>query len=305
MKPPICTISPLQDSLKGVILEELRQEKPRFPLSPSRISTCLRQLSYDLINFKNPKSIPLEEHSVTKLMMFDNGHRAEERIFDWVSKIPNLEVIKDKERFEIVQFDGVSITGELDRILYDKKRKKKFVADAKTINTRGFSDISESLIPKEGNYLQLQSYLAAPSIQAQGISDGMLYYENKDDHRFLLLEFPFNAEAAKFGIERLYRVHKFAGNSLPREFLFGENWQCQEKYCPYHAYCYSSFKQGQIIIDKQDFLLDEYLQAPKGRNLEAIKVLLAYGDAREYKYFKTTFRITELKTTLSLEVLNG
>jgi len=309
MQVPQCKLSPIQKRFESKLLELLHERdagKKRYPLSPSGVLSCQRRLSYDLINYETPDSIPRQNNGLRQLLVFDNGHRAESMGFDWLAKTPNLEVIEDKYRFEICKLsDEHSITGEIDRWIHDRERDQWFIADWKTTNTKGFKYIEDSLVPRDSNYFQVQLYLAAPKAQERK-AHGLLCYEDKDTQEPLFLEFPFDQSAAEYGIARLYGIYQQRGQILPRDYLFGKDWQCGfskegSAYCPYHEECYKKFDEPtRIVIGESSPILDDYVEKRTSREkFEVIQELLKYGDATQYQYGDAVITLDKLKTTLS------
>ncbi len=298
-------LSPIQKRFESKLLDLLSErnaQDKRFPLSPSQVLSCQRRLSYDLINYDAPGSIPSENYGLRQLLVFDNGHRTEDFMFDWLSKTPGLEILRDKERLDICDFGERKITGEIDRWVKDTKRDILFIADCKATNTQSFKRLEESCIPKDSHYYQVQLYLSSPQAQAKGATHGMIVYSNKDTQAILILEFPFDEEAAKYAISRLYTIYSQKGTVLPRDYVFGRDWQCGSLYCPYHAVCYSGFNNpSSVEITTDNEILDDYLTDKKNSDkFNVINTLLGYGDHTEYKYKNKTFTLDKLKTTLSV-----
>lgn len=309
-----CDVSPIQDRYKGTLYNILMEQggPPRYPLSPSAIMSCFRKLSYQLIEHGAPGTIPHEPHGVRKLLVFDKGHHTEEHVCEWLSKNDTFTLVRDKHRFEVVKFEGTSITGEIDRILIDHERGISFVMDVKSTNEGSFKQIAKTMVPKESNYLQVQAYLSSPYIRNQGINHGMLYYENKNTQDFLIMEFPFVPEHAHYGIERLRYAFNNRGRVLPREHLFGESWHCGQIYCEYHEYCYNNItvpvenrSSGDLhIIQRDDLILNSFLEDKKSVDKFAvIRALLSHADGASFVYKSKTIHIEKLKTTLTVKVV--
>lgn len=303
---PECRLSPLQGIFEDVLRGELAQKEKRFPLSPSNVLTCKRKLSYELINYDSPGSIYINDFSVTQLLLFDNGHRVEKRLADWLAKIPDFEVIENKERFTIYEEDGLKITGELDRILLDKvDGNKKKLWDAKSINEMWFKGVKNTKKPVDKNFIQQQMYLHSPFLQEQGINTAILHYENKNTQEMLMLEFDYQKEWAEWGIEVLKYVWKTRGMELPRDYVFGKDWQCGQKYCPYHLHCYRGLyhKNPEVFEVTGE---DEYLEnitTPKIDidKMDMVKYLLAKAPNHSlFKYKNKLMELDMLKTTISI-----
>lgn len=302
--PPICKISPFQTVFNDVMKEELTKhnKEKRFPLSPSTVLSCRRRLQYDLCNYYQDGAVPGESFSTRQLLIFNDGHRVEKLLAEWLAKIPEFEVIEDKHRFVIHEDpSGLVITGELDRLLLDKVSNTLKLWDAKTINTRGFKIIKDSNTPSDKNYLQQQQYLHSPKLKGMGISQGILHYYNKDTSEDLMLEFPYVKEHALYAISRHVELWKTRTLNQPRDYIFGKSWPCKKPYCPYHDFCYSNiYKDTTKVIEGEDKIIDSYKDYDK---LEFIEHLTKnYGDAQKYIYKDKVIELSMLKTTIGLKV---
>ena len=285
---------------------ELTKEKQalRFPLSPSTVLNCKRQLQYDLCNYTKAGSVPRSDFSTRQLLIFEAGHMTETLLANALAKIPKLKVVENKARFTIYdQLDGLKITGEIDRVLEDEVSGIKYLWDAKSINTRGFAEIKSSGVPRDKNYFQQQLYLHSDFIQEMGITKGILHYYNKDTSEDLMLEFDYNEYHALYALNQHVTLWKNRHTAQPRTEIFGKSWPCNKPYCPYHDFCYGFlYRQDStpIEIKEKDQTIDAYKELDK---LDFIKYLLArYGDSHIYYYQNLCFELSMLKTTIGLKV---
>lgn len=284
---PQCEISPIQARFEDALsieLEEKNKDTKRYPISPSAILACARQTNYKLQNYAKPGTIPSDNWSLRQLLVFDNGHRTEKRVFDQLAKTKNLKVIEDKERKLLCKLDDQEITFEIDRHLIDEQTGKKYIADCKAVAEKTFKTIIDTRTPKDSHYVQVQLYLSSEWAQQGGISRGLLYYECKNTQQYILLEFGFDPEIAKYGYSRAFEsFSSFKRNDyVPREFLKGYDWQCNPLYCSFYKYCYSYYltkNEKEIELDVLDIRLEN-----AATEKEMLEALLAYGDFTTYKY---------------------
>jgi hypothetical protein len=292
-------VSPIKKYFEDTLYRILHEDKePRYPLSPSAATNCMRQLWYSLKNYEEPGSIPCESFGTRKLLVFERGHRVEKQVCDWLAKVPELEVIENKERFPIVSFDGKDITGEIDRIVIDKKTGVKYILDVKSVNTRGFQEVKKSGKPKESHYYQVNTYLYSDWAKDQGLTHGMIYYENADTNDYEILEWEYDEAAAVYALDRLHWVYSGKNDStpVPREFVRGQpdgnGWRCNPMYCQFYNYCYFpiTHSKEEKTIEEEDKEL-EILNA----NGEDHKLILhlwgEYGDSLVYHYKPDKFSI--------------
>lgn len=311
-KAPICKVSPLQHEFEEALTALLRTEKRRFPLSPSRTMACYRQLSYELINFDKPGTIKTAPFSFRKLLVFASGHKTEAMMGEWLAKVPELEVIVNKDRFVIEKDEtGFELDGEIDFLVKDKKTGTLKLLDIKETNTRSFQDVKENKQPKHSHYVQQQLYLHSDFLKKQGVTTCILLYINKDTQEVFMLEFEYDENQALWAINRLKSIYQYRGQVLPREYLFGNDWQCNAAYCDYHDACYSFLerKDSDVVkIVEENKEIDSILsnkRITKELTMKLIYELMKYGDSHEYRYKNKVLKVSKLKTTLSLDVEDG
>lgn len=313
-KAPVCNISSLQKDFEKNLAVILKEEKKRYPLSPSTAMNCYRKLSYELINWEKPGSIGSVPMGGRKLLVFARGHMVEKMMGEWLAKVPGVEVIICKERFPIHDNEetGLKIDGEID--MFIKQNGKLKLLDVKDTNTQTFQSIAyeggkEQNRPKFSNYIQQQLYLHSKFCKDKGVNEGILLYENKDTQETHFLEFPYDENIALWAIKRLENIYANRGHVLPREFLFGSDWNCRPQYCEFHDYCYAPLETKRnkpvVLTDEAIEVIDNYLGAAKTTKDDDMRVIYALfqrGDSHEYHYKGKTFTIKKLKTTLSLDV---
>ena len=310
---PTCKVSGLQHEFEDEMTKLLQKEEKRFPLSPSRTMTCYRQLSYDVINYVNPGTIKVAPFNFRKLLVFASGHKTEAMMGEWLAKLKTIDVIVNKNRFLIHENKetGFKLDGEIDFLVKDRYTGNLKLLDVKETNTRSFADVKEKKQPKFSHYIQQQEYMHSKFLKDQYVKDCILLYINKDTQEVFMLEFPYDESQATWGINRLEQIYNQKGNILPREYLFGNDWQCNALYCQYHDACYSHLERQDlkpVVIQEPNEFVDNYLKVKKANKdltMQLIYELMKFGDSHEYHYQNRVFRINKLKTTLSLDLLDG
>jgi len=299
-----CTPSELNVRMHATLLELLQKDKtPRNPISPSQVMACGRKLGFQLLNYEKPGTVPEVSSGVRLLLILDQGHRTEACVFDWVSKVPDLEVILMKERLDIEKFDdSFTLTGEIDRFVIDNKTKRLYISDCKSANTHKFKRIVQSGLPDESHYFQIQMYLHSQWARDKNITHGMIYYDNRDTKEWHIMEFPYNPEAAEAGIARLKEIYKSKGAVAPQqEYLFGDNWQCDPLYCNFHNVCYSGIRPDNCIeLDTAEAITPE-MCTPNNRSALLKHLLTRYGTYGKYKGLGFDLVLNKLKTCIEVK----
>lgn len=107
---------------------------------------------------------------------------------------------------------------------------QNFVLELKSIGSYGFKLLDG---PKEEHIHQLQLCM-----HFFNIHNGILLYENKDNHQLKEFEVSYEAELAESLIEKLQQVMVFIrDDKLPQKPSFPKDleWRC--KYCGFRKYC--------------------------------------------------------------------
>ncbi len=215
------------------------------------------------LRLQGAEKLPL---SIGKLMMFDHGHRIQERVEgllrvgigsgDW-------ELVDEPISHKGVFLPG-NITGEYDAKLVNHEEQLTLILDYKTARGRAFGWLDK---PRESHVLQVQGYIRA--LDADG---GLLLYvdregQNKPIQHFVPRDDDKVIAAAKVAMD--IRQSKDAPPVLSPRVRIGKNkgpdsvrleqpWQCD--YCDFRdVSC-----PGALPYDERDLGIVGYISKPDG-----------------------------------------
>lgn len=156
-----------------------------------------------------------------------NGIASHERIEKLFEEAGILESSE-----ESVSFKYPPIFGYYDAII--NFQGKRYLVDAKTVNSSKFLKVSSEHKPSPDHELQLLIYM-----KIKEIDDGLIYYENKDTHKIYIAPVVMN-KRNRLRVERLFDwfedVYEVAkGDEMPRRGFSPSTWQC--KTCPFRDAC--------------------------------------------------------------------
>lgn len=206
--------------------------------------------------------------SIGKLMMFDHGHRIQERVEgllrvgleelldDWI-------IIEEPRHCKEVFLPG-GVTGEYDARLEHLKEHLTLVLDYKTARGRAFGWLDK---PRESHILQVQGYIRALDadgglllyIDREGQNKPIQHYVQRDDDKVI--------EATKVAMDIrqssqpppiLSPCIKISQNKGPDSVRFEMPWQCD--YCDYRdVSCPAA-----LPYDERDLGIVGYISKPDG-----------------------------------------
>lgn len=159
----------------------------------------------------------------------ENGTAAHERIQDKFKKTGTV-VALEKEMLKT----GPPIRGFSDAII-NWEDVKNVVAEIKTTKDSGYLFRQNSMSPSQNHLLQILIYM-----DIEGLDEGFLYYENKDNQEVLIIPVSMNEANRKF-LEECYEwmreVHKsWVDRELPQRPYRKNNSICKD--CPVRATCF-------------------------------------------------------------------
>lgn len=286
-------------------------KSPSFPLRPSSSLKCGRELYYDLADFFNPEEMVIDPLNFRQRRVFAYGHKIEEFEIGQINQVKGLQVTHQQERILIGQVHGFNITGSIDGIIWDLKKKKPFLMDVKSINRYGFAEVSKEMYPKLGNYAQLNLYMCSPGyrelLENIGVSTknikGVLVYSNKDDQSMEWIEVPPSQEVYEATLKRFEQVYEaYKESKLPPRDFATMKFPCS--YCKHRDVCQG--KEGEESPD-QDLMLPVLFNLDLDAAEDDIITTLwrHVGESSTYYYQGKVLSIEKLKTKWKLKVKNA
>lgn len=281
----------------------------RFPLSPSAALSCGRKLVYDLQDFFNPTEANVQPINIRQQRVFRWGHIIEEFEINQINQLQGFQVTHQQEKFDIAKLHGFSVVGSIDGIVWHLPTRTPYLTDMKSINSYGFKEVEKTGFPKIGNFAQVNMYLCSPGYNAlmdelkvpKEKRKGMIFYSNKDNQSFDMIEFEPDYDIFKATIDRFEKVYNAFKNEQipPRDFVKTKFFPCGG-YCPHASKCMGD---GAGFEDP-----DLRLEVTLDLNLDADEEDLIYtlwqrvGTSSTYIYQDKLLRIKRLETKWQLKV---
>ena len=184
----------------------------------SEVGKCPRQIFFEFKNYQPEKRKPETQRAL------ENGDKFHQRMMAALYACPDIEVVASE--VDIPANDLLS--GRVDAIV--GVDDKNYVLELKSIGSYGFKLLVE---PRLEHVHQLQLYM-----NFFKIPQGILLYENKDNHQLKEFEVEYDPELSCALLENLQQTVSFIQNDkLPPkpEFTKDQEWKC--RYCGFRQTC--------------------------------------------------------------------
>jgi hypothetical protein len=258
----------IQKGMRDQLFEAVEKAYPKetrtsFPLRPSSALKPMRDLYYDLVNWKTPGTIPQNALEPRVKLIFEFGHVTEEILKRVCASTWKLENAQERVKYGEIQLPDNSfmdLEGAIDWTC-TFNGLETVLMDAKSIGEYPFKTA-----PKEDNIAQMQLYMHSTWARTKGINRAQLIYFNKNTCDIKVIEIPYDKELAEKLVLRFQETWKFflEGMCPPREYLAGIDWRAD----------YSSYRD----YDNQEF-------TSEARSTEKVNTY-----APEFKYAKDAVR---------------
>lgn len=225
--------------LRSVRLPLVERPRPGGRLSPSQLLGCERAQVFKFTGFKGIKRTDPHSESI-----FDDGNWRHHR---WQAIFKDMQAVLGRDHFKVlsieedIEIPDLFVAGSLDATIWIKGYGR-LVVDYKGINDRGFTQILSLDKPVEKHVKQLMTYL-----KARGIKRGLLFYENKNDQRWVCFMVSWD-EAIWSEIEdwSMRVLSAMENEKLPPRDLECQRGTYMEERCPYAGTCYGEKEHEEI-----------------------------------------------------------
>lgn len=228
----------------------------KFPLRPSGASKDDLELYMELENWhaaSNDLPIPHKPEALDGRVcsLLKLGHTIEPQVIDHVSKIHKVLFTNRTVKYgTIVTKDGpdIELKGELDMAL-ENHAGKRFIGDSKTSGRFAFN-----LTPKAEHFAQINLYLHSEEMKKEGLTEGRIYYYNKDNSEMKAYGFKYSPRLAQAVLDKFQRIYTaWENGERPPQTIFwgGDDWRAD--YGSFRTVLHERFS---LPIDERTQLID-------------------------------------------------
>ena len=227
-------------------LETVIDLRPRYRpgkrLSPSSIGGCERAAVFQFAGIRGAKKINPDTE-----LIFENGdwfHHKWQALFQDMELVLGSDVIEVLGIEEAMRIEDLFIAGHLDiriKVKLDGK-VREVVVDVKSINDRGFKEITANAAPNPKHEEQVTTYAIG-----KGVKYACLLYENKDTNQVAFYVFKVRKKVWD-QVETWCRsvLDQLEAKKLPPKHPDCQKGNFNYERCPHRALCFGDLDRAQL-----------------------------------------------------------